>query len=180
MKVCDDKITKLKQRIKSELPVYSQDQMNPSRAVTLECALGLGSLAGRLQSTQVVFNSPQKEDILRKVFKDQTEKAILKSRQIANTRGASARVQMVQIEHKQSPGKLGGALLNGNPRLDLKSAPNASEKSKLEKGQKPRERDAPVKKGNRAEEEEPKEEGKLEGKGDQVRPVEKILRWNVY
>ena len=104
MKVCDDKITKLKERIKSELPVYSQKQINRSREVTLECALSLTKIAQSIHNAEPVFNSPLKDEVLRKVFKDQTERAILKSKQISNTRTASAKVQMVhgQIFKKNS------------------------------------------------------------------------------
>ena len=104
MKVCDDKITKLKERIKSELPVYSQKQINRSREVTLECALSLTKIAQSIHNAEPVFNSPLKDEVLRKVFKDQTERAILKSKQISNTRTASAKVQMVhgQVFKKDS------------------------------------------------------------------------------
>lgn len=94
MQVCDEKITKLKKRIKSELPVYSQEQINRSREVTLECALDLGEMAARLSGARNAFNSPLRDEVLRKAFKDQAEMAILKSRQFSNVRTASARVQM--------------------------------------------------------------------------------------
>ena len=88
MNVCDDKITKLKERIKSELPVYSSEQINRSREVTLECVLKLGphSTPKAQIDTAQVFNSPLKEGALRRVFKDQTERAILKSKQVSNMR----------------------------------------------------------------------------------------------
>jgi hypothetical protein len=85
MKVCDEKIIKLKERIKSELPVYSQEQIIRSREVRLESLL---NREGKAEQAHVkgdsMFNSPLKEDALRKVFKDQTERAILKSKQISN------------------------------------------------------------------------------------------------
>jgi hypothetical protein len=86
MKVCDDKITKLKERIKSELPVYSREQINRSREVTLECVLSLGPrVSGDITDThQHVFKSPPKGDALRQVFQDQTERAILRSKQLSN------------------------------------------------------------------------------------------------
>lgn len=131
MNVCDDKITKLKQRIKSELPVYSQEQINRSREVTLECALGLGSLAEGLQGVRSVFKSPPSDDVLRKVFKDQTERAILKSKQISNTRVASARVQMVHMGHKQSPDAPGGTLFGPDTGHSGDDAAHQCAKAKL-------------------------------------------------
>ena len=88
MKVCDEKITKLKQRIKSELPVYSREQINRSRDVTLKCVLSLHSQAGLPANSKQnsLFKSPIKGDPLRQVFKDQTEQAILRSRQILNVK----------------------------------------------------------------------------------------------
>lgn len=82
MNVCDDKITKLKERIKSELPVYSSEQINRSREVTLECVMAPTFVKNPLQDS--VFNSPLKEGELRRVFKDQTERAILQSKQSNN------------------------------------------------------------------------------------------------
>ena len=83
MNVCDDKITKLKERIKSELPVYSSEQINRSREVTFECVITPKSFA-KPQNQGRVFNSPLKEGELRKVFQDQTERAILQSKQANN------------------------------------------------------------------------------------------------
>ena len=85
MKVCDEKIIKLKQRIQSELPVYSQDQIIRSREVRLESLQNRPHFSKEISlSKEPVFRSPLKDEVLRKVFKDQTERAILKSKQVSN------------------------------------------------------------------------------------------------
>ena len=111
MKVCDEKITKLKERIKSELPIYSEEQINRSRDVTLECVLKVGNGATqRVQKGEThLFKSASKGDVLRKVFKDQTERAILKSKQISNLRmGEQRREEKASAVLKGGSGEKGG------------------------------------------------------------------------
>jgi hypothetical protein len=140
MKVCDEKIIKLKERIKSELPVYSQEQINRSREVTLDCVLRLGAKPDRSQvKNQNLFNSPLKDEALRKVFKDQTERAILKSKQISNlkmkkayeTKYTAAPVEWKKDENNEN-GQHGNHLMKKFEKNNLKSNLNMMKRRVVE------------------------------------------------
>lgn len=124
MKVCDDKITKLKERIKSELPVYSREQINRSREVTLECVRSLGP---RIQENiRKPLPPPIKgfgdNDVLRRVFHDQTQQAILRSRQLFDKKSKMVNMKPGPLQNK-------GNYLKNHLETSKRIKPNPKPKS---------------------------------------------------
>ena len=86
MSVCDDKITKLKERIDSELPTYSKAQIKRSREVTFDSSLKKQIVFEKVEEVPIrhLFATQRGPDSLRKVFQDQSHQAILKSREMTS------------------------------------------------------------------------------------------------
>lgn len=105
MSVCDDKITKLKERIDSDLPTYSKEQIKRSRELTIDSSLKKQLFIQNLKEfpARHLFPGERGVDSLRKVFQDQTKQAILKSKEIANQRKSEEEeFKNLEKEHKRS------------------------------------------------------------------------------
>ena len=115
MNVCDDKITKLKERIDSELPTYSKAQIKRSREVTFDSSLKK-QIVLQTNFEEVpfrhLFPTQRGPDALRRVFQDQTHQAILKSREMTSKKkpllstlldqGPLDNIHKTQINHSDS------------------------------------------------------------------------------
>lgn len=83
MSVCDDKILKLKERIDSDLPIYSKAQVKRVREITVSSSLKRKIPEDLSQNKFSVrlFKKDQPKPALRKVFEDQTAAAIRERQQ---------------------------------------------------------------------------------------------------
>lgn len=86
MSVCDEKITKLKERIDSELPIYSKEQIKRSKELSFDSSLNKRLFIHNIKDFHGKNLFPPKKDLdsLKKVFQDQTEKALMKNKESLN------------------------------------------------------------------------------------------------
>lgn len=86
MSVCDEKITKLKERINSELPIYSKEQIKRSKELSFDSSLNKRLFIHNIKDFhgKNLFPPKQDSDSLKKVFQDQTEKALMKNKESVN------------------------------------------------------------------------------------------------
>ena len=88
MSVCDEKISKLKERIDSELPNYSKEQIKRSRELSFDSSLNKKLFIHNIKDFQGKNLFPVQKDLdsLKKAFQDQTEIALKRSRDVANSK----------------------------------------------------------------------------------------------